>query len=121
MNSLERDYFKGIILGQLAEYFGDPIMRKKLSEPSEQPAELLERATVEAERELFLALRKKSDGHIMELRNALDRIKNETYGICLDCDDEIPAKRLMAQPTTRLCVTCQEAKEREQRLRKGAV
>jgi len=30
---------------------------------------------------------------------------------CLDCGDEIDAKRLKARPTAKVCVACQEARE----------
>ena len=42
---------------------------------------------------------------------ALNKIKNNTYGICEDCEDEIPEKRLMHNPCFKLCVNCSEERE----------
>ncbi len=42
------------------------------------------------------------------VNEALDRIQTGDYGICLNCDQPIPAKRLQALPWARYCVTCQE-------------
>src|SRR5437868_12301425 len=42
---------------------------------------------------------------------ALVRIKNGTYGTCVNCDAELQQKRLEAVPWARHCVTCQEKQE----------
>jgi RNA polymerase-binding transcription factor len=39
---------------------------------------------------------------------ALDRLNSGDYGICLSCEEPIPAKRLNAVPWARYCVPCQE-------------
>jgi DnaK suppressor protein len=46
---------------------------------------------------------------LREVRSALGRINNDTFGICLDCEQEIGAKRLAAVPWTAFCIACQEA------------
>jgi DnaK suppressor protein len=40
---------------------------------------------------------------------ALDRLDAGDYGVCLGCDEPIPAKRLQALPWARYCVGCQES------------
>ena len=42
---------------------------------------------------------------------ALARIKNGTYGTCVNCDAELQQKRLEAVPWARHCVACQEKQE----------
>jgi len=42
------------------------------------------------------------------VNEALDRIEVGDFGICLNCDQPIPAKRLEAVPWTRYCVKCQD-------------
>ncbi|MFW6027781.1 MAG: TraR/DksA family transcriptional regulator [bacterium] len=37
---------------------------------------------------------------------ALSRIKNGEYGICTECDEDIPAKRLEVDPAFARCVDC---------------
>lgn len=37
---------------------------------------------------------------------ALEAIKNGTYGICVDCGEPIPVKRMMAVPGATRCVHC---------------
>lgn len=43
---------------------------------------------------------------------ALDRIKDGTYGVCAVCASPITLRRLQAVPNTKLCISCQEEKER---------
>ena len=46
---------------------------------------------------------------LKESNAALARIANGTYGVCLECEEPISAKRLAALPTAALCIRCQEA------------
>lgn len=45
---------------------------------------------------------------------ALARVAQGTYGICVECGEEIPRTRLEAVPATSCCVTCQKEKEKRQ-------
>lgn len=47
----------------------------------------------------------------LALAEAMDRLREGTYGLCADCGCEIPERRLRALPTATLCVRCQEARE----------
>ena len=40
----------------------------------------------------------------------------EEYGICEECEEEIPLGRLKAMPFTRLCVNCKSELEKHQAL-----
>lgn len=55
---------------------------------------------------------------ISQIDAALKRIEDKTYGLCLDCEEAIPEKRLMANPHAQLCVSCAEDREKEEK-RKG--
>ena len=43
---------------------------------------------------------------------ALKRIDDNTYGICLECEEPISARRLAALPWARYCISCQDARDR---------
>ena len=45
--------------------------------------------------------------------DALKRIEDNTYGLCLECEEPISAKRLAALPWAKYCISCQDAKDRE--------
>lgn len=45
---------------------------------------------------------------LREIAGALHRIETEQYGVCMQCEEAISAKRLDAVPWARYCVACQE-------------
>ena len=54
------------------------------------------------------------DRHVIELRDieaAHERMKKATYGICIDCGEEIVYERLTVYPTAKRCVRCQRQRE----------
>ena len=42
---------------------------------------------------------------------ALQRIENNTYGICSECEEPISPKRLAALPWAKYCIACQDARD----------
>lgn len=57
----------------------------------------------------------RADRQIHELRDidaAFARIKSGEFGLCIDCEANIPVQRLLAYPTAKRCMTCQERHER---------
>ena len=45
---------------------------------------------------------------LREISDALLRIEQGNYGVCLECEEPISVKRLEAVPWARYCVACQE-------------
>ena len=45
------------------------------------------------------------------IQSALDRWARGEFGICQECEEEIPLKRLQAIPWASHCVSCQERLE----------
>jgi len=55
------------------------------------------------------------DRHIDEMRDieaALQRVRNGEYGVCIDCGEAVTFPRLMAYPTAKRCIVCQEQREK---------
>lgn len=54
------------------------------------------------------------DTELMEynrILQALEKIKVGTYGICVDCGEDISEKRLSSYPNAARCIACQESIE----------
>jgi len=49
---------------------------------------------------------------LMGVENALKRISENRYGICLKCGKKIPEDRLRAMPSAVLCIDCKNAEEK---------
>jgi RNA polymerase-binding transcription factor DksA len=50
-------------------------------------------------------------GEVQEIREALERLHNGTFGSCESCGHAIPLERLKAIPYARLCVGCKSEEE----------
>lgn len=53
------------------------------------------------------------------IRSALDRIRDGSYGICQQCEEEIAPKRLKAMPWAELCIACQEQADKYASQKRG--
>ena len=53
---------------------------------------------------------------ISKIDQALNRIKNNTYGFCLETGEPIGIKRLIARPVAELCIAAQEKHEKEEKI-----
>jgi DnaK suppressor protein len=61
----------------------------------------------------FLFHQSNDNRQILTMVNeALDRIKDGSYGICQACGQEVQVKRLDAVPWARHCIECQEKEDR---------
>ena len=54
---------------------------------------------------------------VYEVAGARDRARQGTFGICLDCHDEISYEQLKVNPAAQRCAACQERRERMYGLR----
>ncbi len=74
-------------------------------------------ASNERERELTLMLGDRDREKLSEIDEALERIKDNIYGMCEECGEPIAEDRLRALPFTRVCVECQSKNERELKIK----
>jgi RNA polymerase-binding protein DksA len=67
-----------------------------------------DQANADADAELHVRLHQ-TDGRLLRaIEEALDRIGQGTFGICVVCKQSIPKVRLDAVPWTHLCLKCKE-------------
>jgi len=75
-------------------------------------------ASDERDREINFILNAREREKLLAIDEALQRIKDKTYGLCESCEGEIQLGRLKVLPFTRLCVRCQEENEKENKRQK---
>src|ERR1041384_43372 len=79
-------------------------------------------ASDERDREINFILTDREREKLLAIDEALQRIKDKTYGICEcgcdNCEGEIRLGRLQVLPFTRLCVRCQEEMEKESKMKR---
>ena len=79
----------------------------------QQMADPLDQVRLSTDRDLAVETLNQQARSIRDIRAAVTRIENGSYGWCERCEEQIPAKRLDALPWARLCVNCQSAGESE--------
>ena len=82
-----------------------------MTTPKENFPDPTDRAALEADRNFMLRIRDRESKLIKKIKQALERIENDTYGICETCGEEITVKRLKARPVTSQCIECKSKEE----------
>ena len=80
----------------------------------EPGGDIYDQASSERDRELGLLLGDREREKIHSIDESLLRIDEGDYGICEECDEDIPLGRLKAMPFTRHCVKCKSDLEKLQ-------
>lgn len=88
-----------------------------ISDLRDRPSDELEEASLSSDMGFALRIRDREAKLIVKIRNALERLEEGTFGICEECGEEIPLKRLKARPVTTLCIECKKEQEAEERIR----
>jgi DnaK suppressor protein len=86
---------------------------KEQKASSTRHADEADQATAEYERQTLSFKAASARQTLSALTQALERIRQGTYGECVECGSDIEAKRLEAIPWARYCVKCQEAREQK--------
>jgi DnaK suppressor protein len=72
----------------------------------------IDHANEERYRELYQLMCERDQKKLEQIKRALDRIDEEAYGYCEECEEIINKARLIALPFTRLCINCKTEEER---------
>jgi DnaK suppressor protein len=117
MNERQREYFRRKLSG-----WKDEILRESretiqnLQAETTPHADLADRASTEAERQLELRTRDRQRKLISKIESALRRLEDGSYGFCEETGEPISLKRLDARPIATLSIEAQERHERRERV-----
>jgi DnaK suppressor protein len=82
-----------------------------------QGGDFIDVATDSLEHELNYIFEERDRERLQHIDEALKRIKEDAYGECEECGDDIEIERLLALPFTRHCLDCKAKQERQKKLR----
>lgn len=110
-------------LQNLREQMMDPTTGQYVNENSPYSLHMAEQGTDAMEREKIFLWAQRENKFLGYLDDALQRIENGTYGICIECIDEpqhlcptcplIPKERLIAVPHSQLCLPVKQKQEKK--------
>jgi RNA polymerase-binding protein DksA len=123
LNKKELAEFKKLILKRKEEvvdeikHISEDTLKKSQKEASGDISgytfHMADVATDTYDREFSLGLVSNEREVLYELDDALKRIDEQTFGVCESCKTLITKTRLKAVPYARLCVKCQQRKEKK--------
>jgi len=88
---------------------GDFSLLKSL--PEQLGGDVVDAALDAAQDEISSQLAEVESRELVQIENALERVREGTYGKCEICDGTIPLTRLNALPYAMTCIDCQRAAE----------
>ncbi len=122
LNKKELAFYKKLILKKKErilediKHISDDTLKKSQKEASGDISgytyHMADIATDTYDREFSLSLASNERQSLYELEDALKKIEDGTLGLCEDCKILISRTRLKALPYARLCLKCQEKKEK---------
>ena len=62
---------------------------------------------VNTERDIEFAINENETAQLQSIDEALKRITQGIYGLCLECGASLPRERLLAAPQAKRCLACQ--------------
>ena len=112
MNQTELEKYKKILEAKQAELSMG--LRNRDDIAIEKTPDALDEVQLAGERELAIRNLDRESQLLRNVRSALARIADGSYGVCLHCEEDIKPKRLDAVPWTKYCIRCQEAADRHE-------
>jgi len=107
------NYFRGMLVLQRIELHAAASRTvSDMKADSGKPADSLDRAVAEFDRQMELSIRGRDRFALHDIQQALQRIDQGSFGVCEMCGKPISEGRLMARPTTHLCLRCQHQQEK---------
>jgi DnaK suppressor protein len=112
MTKNELEKYKTVLETRLAEL--SYALRNREDIAIEKTTDALDEVQLAGERELAIRNLDRESHLLRQVRGALARIADGSYGTCNHCEEEISLKRLNAVPQTAYCIKCQEAADRHE-------
>ena len=98
----------------LLEEVGEVLTQHK---DKEALPDVSDQASAEENQRFSMRIREREQKLLKKITEALDRMNSQTYGICEQCGEDIPYKRLKARPVTTLCIECKTLQEQKEQAR----
>ena len=118
MDKDKKEYFRGILqeeMRDLLEEAGKTVL--EMTADNTNFPDPNDRATQESDRTFELRIRDRERRLINKIKEALERIDDDSFGVCEMCGEDISDARLKARPVTTLCIDCKIEQEKKEKLR----
>jgi DnaK suppressor protein len=108
----EISVFQGMLERKQAEL--TRALRKRDDIVIDKSADQMDEIQYASERDLAIRNVDRHSTLLRQVKAALERISQGSFGTCIECESEISPKRLIAVPWASRCIQCQDAVDRRQ-------
>ncbi len=117
MSEENRDKFKTRLQKTRSELLDgvDKVSKRSNEEFESEVPDVNDEASRTYSRQVLLSLGEAERRQLQMVDEALAAMETGVYGICIDCEEGIPLKRLEAVPYVKRCVACKTKYEEEMR------
>jgi DnaK suppressor protein len=112
MTQTEINKYKAMLEAKQAELSAG--LRNRDDIAIEKTPDAIDEVQLAGERELAIRNLDRESNLLRNVKGALVRIADGSYGVCMHCEEDIKIKRLDAVPWTKYCIKCQEAADRHE-------
>ncbi len=97
--------YKQTLLNKRDEIAASPD-RSTMADDTMRTGDWVDHSSQENDLHVNLALKQTDTKLLRAIDEALQRVEQRTFGICIDCEEAIAEVRLDAVPWTRVCIDC---------------
>lgn len=106
MRSMDLKKYRDILDKKRDDLLSATPARTPATEPGSRSGDWIDQSSQENDLHVRLALKQTDSKLLRAIEEAIHRIDQGTYGICMECENEIAPARLEAVPWTRVCIDC---------------
>ena len=112
MRSTNLKKYKDQLEKKKDELLASAPVRTPATEPGSKSGDWIDQSSQESDVHVRLALKQTDSKLLRAIEEAIHRIDQGTYGVCMECENDIAPARLEAVPWTRVCIDC-KAKQQQ--------
>jgi DnaK suppressor protein len=109
----ELNEFRAVLLRKEAELAR--VLRSRDGIAIEKSADQMDEIQYASERDLAIRNVDRESNLLRQVKAALRRIQEGSFGTCIECESAISPKRVAAIPWAPRCIGCQEAADRQEK------
>jgi DnaK suppressor protein len=113
MSPLDLKRYRDVLEKRRDEILAAAPARTPATEPGSKSGDWIDQSSQENDVHVRLALKQTDHKLFRAIEDAIHRVDQGTYGICIECENEIAPARLDAVPWTRVCIECKSKQDKE--------
>lgn len=111
MSELNLEEIKDKLLAE-RETIARKLSNKDLSIDDSEMPDPVDLAVKNYSKNVMLFVSENESKQLVLINEALERLEDDEYGLCQNCENDVNPKRLNAVPWAKYCLACQELAER---------